>query len=80
LLLVAKKIDTTNTAMMTGTTKNGEEMCMVGKLLAASRIPAVSFQLSAFSLQRLLPSLFTINLPVLRSSLLTSTTWLRAES
>ena len=29
LLLVENKIDTTNTAMITGTTTNGEEMCMV---------------------------------------------------
>ena len=55
MLPVAKKIDTTKTAMMTETTKNGEEMCMVGKLLAVSRIPAVSFQISAFSLQRFPP-------------------------
>jgi len=29
LLLVENKIDTTNTAMITGTTTNGEEMCIV---------------------------------------------------
>ena len=29
LVLVAKRIDATNTAMMTGTTTNGEAMCMV---------------------------------------------------
>jgi hypothetical protein len=29
LLLVENRIDATNTAMITGTTKNAEEMCIV---------------------------------------------------
>jgi hypothetical protein len=68
LLLVAHKIDATKTAMMTGTTTYGEEMCIV-QLLTGFRVTktAICHQLSAFSL--------------LGSSLLfiLKTTWLRAD-
>jgi hypothetical protein len=48
LLLVAKKIDTTKTAMMTGTTTKGEEMCMAQ---APCWFQNTSRQLSDLSLQ-----------------------------
>jgi hypothetical protein len=38
LLLVAKKMQARKTAMITGTTKNGEEICMLRRLLAAYRV------------------------------------------
>jgi hypothetical protein len=38
LLLVENRMLMTNTPIMTGTTTNGEEICMGGKLLASYRL------------------------------------------
>lgn len=50
LLLVANRIDATKTAMITGTTKNGEFMCIV-QAPCCSQINKLEsgFQLPAFS-------------------------------